>query len=177
MSLPGSRKPSDAVSDAIRVNHAGEYGARRIYEGQLAVLKGKKSAAKIREMHEQELEHLQTFDNLIRERKVRPSALMPLWHVGGFALGAVTALMGEKAAMACTVAVESVIGEHYSEQLESLPEKEEELKDTVRRFRDDEQAHHDTGLAEGAESAAAYPLLYNGIRAITKSAVWIAKRV
>lgn len=177
MALPGSPDKNNALQQAIRVNHAGEYGARRIYEGQLAVLKGKKSATKIREMYEQEKEHLEMFDNLIRDRKVRPSALMPLWHVGGFALGAVTALIGEKAAMACTVAVESVIGEHYNQQLGSLPESEAELKETVRKFRDDEQAHHDTGLSEGAESATAYPLLYNGIRAITRSAVWVAKRV
>lgn len=165
------------VEQAIRVDHAGEYGARRIYEGQLAILKGTPSERTIREMHAQEKEHLDHFDALVRERDVRPSALMPLWHVGGYALGMVTALMGEKAAMACTVAVESVIGEHYGEQLSSLPEEEKELKKTVARFRDEEMEHHDTGLAHGAESATAYPLLYHGIRGVTRLAVKVAKRI
>ncbi len=161
----------------IRVDHAGEYGAKRIYEGQLAVLRGKPSYDTVREMRDQELEHLETFDALVRDRQVRPTALMPLWHVGGWLLGASTAALGEKAAMACTVAVESVIDEHYQSQEEDLPESEATLKQTIAQFREEELEHHDTGLAMGAKQAPAYQLLYHGIRGITKTAIALSKRV
>ena len=113
--LPGDLTAEDLVARMIRVDQAGEYGARRIYEGQLAVLAGKPGGEAVRHMYEQELAHLETFDKLIAERRVRPTALQPVWHIAGFALGAATALMGEKAAMACTVAVEEVIDEHYAQ--------------------------------------------------------------
>lgn len=177
MTFPGNKQKASNREEALRVDHAGEYGARRIYEGQLAILKGTPAEKKIRHMYEQEKAHLDTFDGLLREHRVRPSALMPLWHVGGFMLGAATALLGEKAAMACTVAVESVIGEHYGEQLETLPAEETALKETITRFRDEEMEHHQTGLDQGAEAAPAYPALYHGIRALTRTAVWVAKRI
>ncbi len=177
MTYPGTDDANAARDEAIRVDHAGEYGARRIYEGQLAILKGTSAEKTIRHMHEQEKAHLDTFSTLIHERGVRPSALMPLWHVGGYALGMVTALMGEKAAMACTVAVESVISEHYAEQLVTLPASEDELKKTITQFRDEEIEHHVTGIEHGAEQATAYPALYHGIRGLTKAAVWVAKKV
>src|SRR6202161_3600061 len=123
--MPRKAKPqapgaATNVEAMIRVDHAGEYGAVRIYEGQLAVLKGRASAETIRQMAEQEQHHLKTFDRLVNERRVRPTALEPVWRVAGFALGAATALMGEKAAFACTAAVEEAIDEHYAAQIEAL---------------------------------------------------------
>ncbi len=175
--LPGDHATSEDVSEAIRVNHAGEYGAQRIYEGQLAILKNAPSTPVIREMKEQEIEHLETFERYMKQRHVRPSALLPFWHVAGWALGAGTALMGEKAAMACTVAVESVITEHYGEQLDSLSDGEEELKSTISQFLADEQEHHDIGLAHEAERAPGYGLLSAVIKSGCRAAVAIAKRV
>ncbi|MGB2304471.1 MAG: demethoxyubiquinone hydroxylase family protein, partial [Candidatus Puniceispirillales bacterium] len=110
----------DDVSRYLRVDHAGELGARRIYEGQLAVLGNHPVAAEIRHMRDQEQEHLDTFEDLLNEYQVRPTLLSPLWNGAGFMLGAVTAAMGPKAAMACTIAVEEVIGTHYDKQAKSL---------------------------------------------------------
>jgi 3-demethoxyubiquinol 3-hydroxylase len=168
---------NETLASMIRVNHAGEYGAKRIYEGQLAVLRGKPSYATIARMKEQELVHLQAFEAMVRDRYVRPTALMPLWHVGGWVLGAATAALGEKAAMACTVAVESVISEHYASQEKMLGDEESELKTIIATFRADEMEHHDEGLAHGAEETHAYPLLYHGIRGITALAITLSKRI
>jgi len=175
--LPGDLSREDLTARIIRVDHAGEYGARRIYEGQLAVLGHRADAAPIRHMAEQENRHLQAFDRLIAERRVRPSALHPLWHVAGYALGAATALMGREAAMACTVAVEEVIDEHYARQAETLGKDEPELKNLIEEFRREEVEHRDTGLAEGAERAPAYGLLKGAIRAGSRLAIWLAERV
>lgn len=175
--LPGDASEEETIESMIRVNHAGEYGAKRIYEGQLAFIKDAGAREKIAEMAEQEKAHLQYFDNEIRSRKLRPTALQPIWHLGGYALGAVTAIMGKEAAMACTVAVESVIDEHYAEQEEMLGKGEQELKSKITQFRAEEQEHHDTGLAEGAEDAVAYPLLTTGIRGITKLAIELSKKI
>lgn len=163
---------------AIRVNHAGEYGATRIYAGQLAVLKNDSCAGTIREMAEHEQEHLAFFETEIAERGVRPSLLHPLWHIGGYALGAGTALLGKEAAMACTVAVEETIDEHYREQIERLrAEGEEELADQVEKFREDELHHRDIGYAENAEQAPFYGLISGAVRCISKIAIATAKRV
>ena len=175
--LPGDASENDEISSMIRVNHAGEYGAKRIYEGQLAFIKDAATRETIQEMADQEQAHLDYFDEQINARKVRPTALAPLWHVGGFALGAATAIMGREAAMACTVAVESVIDEHYAEQEIQLGEDEQQLKAKISQFRAEEQEHHDTGLAEGAEDAIAYPVLTAGIRGITRLAIELSKRV
>ena len=175
--LPGDLTPGQTLARMIRVDQAGEYGARRIYEGQLAVLGRSPAAATIRKMHEQELAHLETFDRLIAERRVRPTLLQPVWHVAGFALGAATALLGEKAAMACTVAVEEVIDEHYADQAERLGEDEPELKKTIEDFRADELEHRDIGLEHGAEGAPAYPLLSGAIKAGSRLAIWLSERV
>src|SRR5665213_4329168 len=131
--MPRKAKPkapgaNTSIEAMIRVDHAGEYGAVRIYEGQLAVLKGRASADTIRHMAEQEQRHLKTFDRLINERRVRPTALEPVWRIAGFALGAATAALGEKAAFACTAAVEEVIDEHYAAQIEALKDKDPALK-------------------------------------------------
>src|SRR6201985_2833239 len=144
--MPRKTKPKapGAVADIdsmIRVDHAGEYGAVRIYEGQLAILKGRASAETIRHMAEQEQRHLKTFDTLVNERRVRPTALEPVWRIAGFALGAATALMGEKAAFAGTAAVEEAIDEHYAQQIADLGERDPDLKQTVEDFRADEAAH------------------------------------
>ena len=164
----------------IRVDHAGEYGAVRIYEGQLAVLESRPGAGKtahaVRRMARQEREHLKAFDRLINERRVRPTALAPVWHVAGFALGAATALMGEKAAMACTAAVEEVIDEHYGRQIERI-EHDEELKSKITKFRDEEVAHRDEALAHGAEEATGYRLLSATIRAGCRLAIRLSERL
>ena len=177
MTLPGERSHEDMIARMIRVNHAGEYGAQRIYEGQLAVLGAKPCGDMLRHMADQEQQHLQRFSRMMGERRVRPTALMPIWHVAGFALGAATALLGEKAAMACTVAVESVIDEHYAQQEAQLGEDEQELKDVVTQFRADEKEHHDTALEYGAEEAPFYHLLTSAIALHTKMAIWLSTRV
>ncbi|WP_341702132.1 demethoxyubiquinone hydroxylase family protein [Ferrovibrio sp.] len=177
--LAGDPNPRQLLERILRVDHAGEYGAKRIYDGQLAVLgrRGTSSAPAIRQMAAQEQKHLDAFDRLLPERRVRPTLLSPLWHVGGFALGAATALMGEKAAMACTEAVEDVIDRHYAAQIETLGEAEPELRGLIEEFRQEEIEHRDTARAQGAEEAPAYPLLSRGIRAITRGAIWLSERV
>ena len=175
--MPGDPSERETLERAIRVDQAGEFGAKRIYEGQLAVLGKGPQGAQIRHMYEQELEHLATFDRLIHERRVRPTVLTPLWHVAGFALGAGTALLGEKAAMACTVAVEEVIDEHYAQQAEELAEQEPELVETIEKFRAEELEHRDIGLAEGAEEAPAYPLLSAFIKTGSRAAIWLSERI
>jgi ubiquinone biosynthesis monooxygenase Coq7 len=170
------------VEAMIRVDHAGEYGAVRIYEGQLAVL-GKRagsahSADTIRHMAAQEQRHLKAFDALVNDRKVRPTALEPVWRVAGFALGFGTALLGEKAAFACTAAVEEVIDEHYASQIAALDGgKDEGLKAMVQDFRADEAAHRDTAITEGAEQAPGYKLLSQAIKAGCRVAIKLSEKI
>lgn len=175
--LPGEPGLHDDAQRMLRVNHAGEYGARRIYAGQLFVLKGKEGEGAIRHMAEQEEKHFAVFDKMLAERRVRPTALMPLWHVAGFVLGAATALLGKNAAMACTVAVESVIDEHYAQQEERLGENDPELKHNITQFRAEEKEHHDTALAEGAEQAPLYPVLSSLVSGASRVAIWLSTRV
>lgn len=172
-----STTPRDYLERVIRVDHAGEYGAKRIYQGQLAVLRGTKHEPTIRHMQAQEQEHLDTFARLIAERRVRPTALLPLWHVAGFALGAATAALGARAAMACTVAVEEAIDEHYQAQEARLGEDEAALKADIARFRAEELEHRDIGLANEAELAPAYRLLSAAIKLGCKVAIRVAERV
>jgi ubiquinone biosynthesis monooxygenase Coq7 len=174
--LPGDPTPAERVARVIRVDQAGEYGARRIYEGQLAILPRGPARSAVEHMAAQEARHLETFDKMMVERRVRPTALGPLWHVAGYALGAATALMGPKAAMACTVAVEEVIDEHYARQSAALPEGEGALKTTIETFRAEEIEHRDLGLAHGAAQAPAYPLLTGAIKAGSRLAIWLAER-
>jgi ubiquinone biosynthesis monooxygenase Coq7 len=173
---PGTRR-DDEIAAMIRVDHAGEYGAVRIYEGQLAVLGNRPVADKIRHMAEQEQRHLKTFDKLVVERRVRPTALEPVWRIAGFALGAATALLGEKAAMACTAAVEEVIDEHYAAQIERLGDQDAELKATVADFRADEIAHRDEAIASGAQEAPAHRLLSETIKAGCRLAIALSTRI
>lgn len=175
--LPGDPTPRETVERAIRVDHAGEYGAKRIYEGQLAVLGRTKWRDTLEHMKAQEQVHLDTFARLIGERRVRPTALLPVWHVAGFALGAATALLGHRGAMACTVAVEEAIDEHYRAQEESLGEDEAELKAHIARFRAEELEHRDIGLENEAELAPAYRLLSAAIRAGCKVAIRLSERI
>lgn len=167
-----------AADRMLRVDQAGEYGATRIYAGQLAVLGDRAEiSAEIQHMAEQEAEHRAKFDALIARRGVRPTALQPFWDVAGFALGAATALIGPKAAMACTAAVETEIDRHYTAQLDELGDDDPELSAMIRAFREDERAHRETALAAGAEQAPAYPLLSGAIRLGCRAAIRLAERI
>ncbi|HUO02329.1 MAG TPA: demethoxyubiquinone hydroxylase family protein [Rhizomicrobium sp.] len=172
--LPGGGIDTEAM---IRVDHAGEYGAVRIYEGQLAILGKRGSADAIRHMAEQEQRHLKTFDRLVNARKVRPTALEPLWRIAGYALGAGTALLGEKAAMACTAAVEEVIDAHYASQIDALGDRDPELKNTVEDFRAEEMQHRQLALDHGAEQAPAYKLLSEAIKAGCRVAIKLSEKI
>lgn len=172
-----------AIEEMIRVDHAGEYGAVRIYEGQLAVfrhLPGKRDMAQALErMAKDEEIHLARFNDIINERGVRPTALAPVWHVAGFALGAATALLGEKAAHACTAAIEEVIDGHYAEQvrkLDELGQTESDLRETIETFRREEVQHKDEAIAAGAKEALAYPLLSGTIKAACRLAIKISEK-
>lgn len=173
---PGDRRADTAAM--IRVDQAGEYGATRIYAGQLAVLRNTAPETKlIARMAAQEERHLKRFDQLIAERRVRPTALQPVWNVAGYALGVATALMSEKAALACTDAVETEIDRHYSEQLDELRQDDPELSSTIEEFRAEEIEHRDTARAAGAAEAVGYPLLTTAIRAGCRMAIALSKRV
>lgn len=172
---PGQRRADPAAM--LRVDQAGEYGATRIYAGQLAVLRPSSPAAKlVSRMAAQEQRHLARFDALIAERRVRPTVLQPIWKAAGFALGAATALISERAAMACTDAVETEIGRHYLAQLDELGDDDPELAADIAEFRDEELEHRDTARAAGSEQALGYPLLSAAIRAGCRAAITLSKR-
>jgi ubiquinone biosynthesis monooxygenase Coq7 len=175
----GELTPREKIEQIIRVNQAGEYGAIQIYKGQLKVFKNPEIRDTIEHMLKQEEAHLHHFNQQLIQRKVRPTVLSPLWHLAGFALGAATALMGKKVAMACTVAVEEVIDEHYQSQEQYLShvENEEELKKLVSQCRQEEIEHRDIGYQNEAEKALAYPLLTQGIKRASKLAIWLSKRI
>jgi ubiquinone biosynthesis monooxygenase Coq7 len=167
-----------ATARMLRVDQAGEYGATCIYAGQLAVMGDRAPyAGDIAHMAEQEAAHRAKFDALLASRRVRPTALQPIWGAAGYALGAATALIGPEAAMACTAAVETEIDRHYSEQLDALGEDDPELAGLIREFRDDERAHKEAALAAGAERAPAYPLLSGAIRLGCRIAIKVAERI
>jgi ubiquinone biosynthesis monooxygenase Coq7 len=170
------------LNEMIRVDHAGEHGAVRIYDGQLAVFDKipgmEKTADLVRHMAEQEEEHLTHFDKLIVERDIRPTAFGPLWDVAGFTLGAVTALMGEKAAMACTAAVETEIDAHYAAQLDALADgADDDLRATIEKFRADEAAHRDTALENGAEETPGYQMMSKLIRFGCRVAIRASEKI
>ncbi|HZU63048.1 MAG TPA: demethoxyubiquinone hydroxylase family protein [Novosphingobium sp.] len=175
MANPLSRK----LDRILRVDQAGEYGAVRIYAGQMAVMGSRgPHAGKIAHMQEQEVDHREQFDRLLAARGGRPTALQPIWHVAGFALGAATALISPEAAMACTAAIETEIDAHYTRQLEELePGEDDELEALITRARDEEREHRDTALASGAEQAPAYPLLSGAIRLGCKVAIALSERI
>ncbi len=175
---PPLTRPAPGVAAMIRVDQAGEYGATRIYAGQLAVMGDRGRAARlIAGMAAQEASHRARFDAMIVERGVRPTLLQPFWNVAGFALGAATALIGPEAAMACTVAVETEIDRHYGDQLDELGEAEPALAATIAEFRAEEVEHHDTALAHGAAGAPAYMLMSGAIRLGCRLAIALSKRI
>lgn len=177
--FPTDQSPSEKIAAMIRVNQAGEAGAVRIYEGQLAVLGKTAVGPTIAHMKTQEDDHLDAFNALIRERHIRPTALSPLWNALGYGMGWLTARLSPQAAMACTVAVEDVINTHYAQQENLLANHPEEapLRDLIARCRQEELEHHDIGLAQGAEKAPAYGLLSATIRCCTKVAIALSKRI
>jgi len=176
--LPGDLNKDQLIDRILRVDHAGEYGAIRIYAGQLAVLGDNHPMSDtIRHMEEQEQVHLVRFNELIRERGARPTLLNPLWHAAGFVLGAGTALLGEKAAMTCTEAVEEVIDEHYAAQIELLGDDEQDLADELEKFRQEEAEHRDTAIEHGSQEAPGYELLSGLIKFGCRTAIKIAERV
>jgi len=175
--LPGDPRPDTRAM--VKVDHAGEYGAARIYAGQLAVLGDRHPhASLIRHMAAQEARHLTTFDRLIRERRVAPTLLHPLWHAAGYALGAATALLGPQAAMACTAAVETEIDRHYAQQRNTLGEHgDPALSAHIADFQADEVEHRETALANDAERAAGYGLMSAVIRAACRVAIAVSSRI
>ncbi|XP_073245102.1 5-demethoxyubiquinone hydroxylase, mitochondrial-like isoform X1 [Porites lutea] len=175
-------RPRPHIDRIIRVDHAGELGADRIYAGQMAVLGGTDVGPTIQHMWDQEKKHLQTFEQIIADRRVRPTVLIPLWNVAGFVLGAGTALLGKEAAMACTVAVEEVISEHYDNQLrelltEGVTDENKELLDTIQTFRDEELEHLHIGEKHDAEKAPMYQALSTIIQTGCKAAIWLSERI
>lgn len=169
---------SKAADRMLRVDQAGEYGAQRIYAGQLAVMGDRAPhAGEVVQMAAQEAAHREKFDALIAQRGVRPTALQPLWSVAGYALGAATALLGPEAAMACTAAIEEEIDRHYSRQLDDLGDSDPELSGLIADFRDDERDHRAAALAAGAERAPGYPLLAGAIRMGCRLAIRLSERV
>ena len=162
----------------LRVDQAGEYGATRIYAGQLAVMGSRApDSAEIGVMADQEAAHLARFNALLAARRVRPTALQPVWDVAGFALGAASALIGPKAAMACTAAIEQEIDRHYSAQLDELGDSDPELSAVIGEFRDDERAHRAVALAAGAEQAPLYPLFSGAIRFGCRLAIRLSEKI
>ncbi len=179
-SRPG-RRNADRIAEMLRVDHAGELGAIRIYQGQMAVFGRAPGKDRMRgllgEMAAQERTHLDAFEQLLRERRVRPTALAPFWDVAGFGLGVATALISEEAAHACTAAVEEVISAHYGRQAAELAEDEPELSALVGRFGAEENEHRDTALQEGAERAPGYRLMSAAIRMGCRAAIGIAQKI
>ena len=175
--LPGDPPAEADIAPMIRVDHAGEYGAVRIYEGQLAVIGRGRARDEIRRMAEQEKRHLAQFEELMRARGVRPTALQPVWHAAGYLLGAATALLGERAAMACTVAVEEVIDEHYRDQAERLGDSEAPLKQAIEEFRADELRHRAAAIEHGATEALGYDVISAVVKTGSRLAIWLSTRI
>jgi len=174
---PDTLSPAERVARMIRVDQAGEYGAVRIYRGQRAILGRRGSDAALAQMEEAERQHLATFSALMVERRVRPTVFQPLWHLAGFALGAGTALLGEKAAMACTVAVEEVIEDHYARQATALEGRgEPKLKAEIEQARAGEIEHRDAALSAGAREAPGFTALTAAVKAGSRLAIWLSER-
>jgi ubiquinone biosynthesis monooxygenase Coq7 len=176
-----TKKEKQTLDHMLRVNHAGEYGANRIYAGQMAILGKSDVGPIIQKMWDQEKAHLQKFNEMLPDYHVRPTFLLPFWNVAGFALGAGTAILGKEAAMASTVAVETAITNHYNDQLRELfnddPVKYKEIMSVLKTFRDDEIEHHDIGLEHDAEKALAYKPLSQIIQIGCKCAIWLSERI
>ena len=167
----------EEIDSILRVDHAGETAAAKIYDGQLAILKHTSVGPTIQHMKDQEQEHLDTFNKLLVENDTRPTALLPLWNVMGFGLGMASAIMGKKAAMACTIAVEEVIGEHYAKQADALNEDRPELKKTLMRFRDEELDHLETGVEHDGKEANGYELMKVIVQLGCRTAIRISEKI
>ena len=178
---PGAGSGKARLAEILRVDHAGELGAVHIYRGQNAVFAAAKDhsaiAGQLVDMEAHEAEHLKAFDALLGKHEVRPTLLTPFWRAAGFALGAGTALLGEKAAHACTEAVESVIEEHYAGQIRELETRDPALAADLTRFRDDELAHRDQAIEAGAKSAPGYAILSTAIKAGCRLAIRISEKL
>ena len=174
MNKETNKKKLDSI---LRVDHAGETAAAKIYDGQLAILKNTPVGPTIQHMKDQEEEHLDTFNRLLVENDTRPTALLPLWNVMGYGLGVASALMGEKAAMACTIAVEEVIGEHYAKQAETLDKKHNKLKSTLEKFRDDELDHLETGVEHDGKNAPGYEIMKTVVQFGCRTAIKISEKI
>lgn len=178
---PGRGAGRTRLAEILRVDHAGEYGAVQIYKAQRAVfetVRGKEALTRdLSEMQGHETVHKERFDALLNEHRVRPTALLPLWHMAALGLGVGTALMGEKAAHACTEAVESVIERHYADQIVELKDREPALAAELSKFRDEELAHHDHAIEHGSREAPAYRLLTAVIKAGCRVAIKVSERV
>lgn len=176
--MPSQRK---RVEQIIRVNQAGELGAIHIYKGQLAVLKNTQDGPVLKHMLEQEMAHYNTFNKIVGANNIRPTALWPLWRVAGFTLGYITASMGREAAMMCTEAVETVIGQHYNDQLRDIHnikhEEYDELRRCIRKFRDEELEHLDHAVENDAQKAPLYAVMTSAIQGGCKAAIWISERI
>jgi len=169
-----TKEDIDAI---LRVDHAGETAAAKIYDGQLAILKHTSVGPTIQHMKNQEQEHLDTFNKLLVENNTRPTVLLPIWNVMGFGLGMASAIMGEKAAMACTIAVEEVIGEHYAKQAEALDEDRPELKATLIKFRDEELDHLQTGVEHEGREAPGYEIMKTIVQFGCRTAIKISEKL
>ncbi len=180
-SRPGMGAGNARLAEILRVDHAGELGAVHIYRGQRAVLGAAKGheriAGQLAEMEGHEAVHLARFDQLLNEHQVRPTLMTPLWRLAGFALGAGTALLGDKAAHACTAAVETVIEEHYAQQIAELSDRDPSLAAELTQFRNEELAHRDQAFEEGARDTPGYPILAAVIRAGCRAAIKISEKV
>ena len=169
------------LEEIIRVDHAGERGAIKIYEGQLLALKTIKQDEslkdKIEEMKEQEKEHLVYFEKEIQKRKIKPTSLLPLWDVMGVALGFGSALLGKKATMLCTASVEEVIDEHYQNQLKKLGSDEKDLKKKIEEFKKDEINHKNIAYEAGATNKGLYSIMDKVIRTGSRIAITISEKI
>ncbi|MCC4295227.1 demethoxyubiquinone hydroxylase family protein [Brevundimonas aurantiaca] len=178
---PGLGADRARMDEILRVDHAGEYAAVLIYRAQKAVFEGRNARGDIvrdlGEMQDQEAVHLARFERLLNERRVRPTAMTPLWRIAASALGAGTALIGEKAAHACTEAVESVIEKHYADQIAEIGDRDPALAAELKQFRDEELAHHDHAVEHGSRDAPAYRLLSGVIKAGCRAAIKISEKV
>ena len=181
LARPGVGQTRERMAQMMRVDHAGEFAAVHIYRAQRAILEGRKGkdqiASDLTEMEGHEAVHLARFEQILTENRLRPTAMIPLWKIAATALGAGTALMGEKAAHACTEAVESVIEKHYAEQIEEIRDRDPELAAELTQFREEELAHHDHAIAHGSREAPAYRLLSGVIKLGCKAAIKISEKV
>ncbi len=179
MPRPEFKKQENQLDSMIRVDHAGEYGATRIYKGQIDACRNAADKAVLNHMYRQEQLHLKFFEQEVRMRKTRPTLLLPLWHVGGYCMGFVTSLMGKKSAMLCTQSVEEVIGKHYEDQIQNLQNNKEEqdLKAKIEQFKSEELEHMDIAIDHGSHEANGYQLIHRVIKSICKSAIELSKRI